>query len=62
VVLKVLTEATGELRMIEIHAAVEELLGDSVSRSSVKNFLARGCQRSKPLLERTGHGRYRLIR
>jgi hypothetical protein len=47
--------------MIEIHAAVEDLLGDAVSRSSVKNYLARGCHRRRPVVERVGHGRYRLI-
>lgn len=59
--MKVLGEAGGELRMIEIHAAVEDLLGGAVSRSSVKNYLAKGCRRRRPLVERVGHGRYRLI-
>jgi hypothetical protein len=27
-----------------------------VSRSSVKNYLARGCKRRRPVLERMGHG------
>ena len=48
--------------MIEVHAAVEDLIGEPVSRSSVKNYLAMGCRRRKPVLERCGHGRYRLIR
>ena len=47
--------------MIEIHAAVEDLLGDVVSRSSVKNYLAKGCRRRLQVVERVGHGRYRLI-
>jgi hypothetical protein len=47
--------------MIEVHAAVEELLGESVSRSSVKNYLAKGAQRRRPVLERVGHGRYALL-
>jgi len=50
-----------EMRMSEIHAAVEDLLGTPVSRSSVKNYLARGCWRRRPVLERVSHGRYRLI-
>jgi hypothetical protein len=60
-VVKVLGEAGCELRMIEIHAAVEDLLGEPVSRSSVKNYLARGCRRRLPVFERVGRGRYRLI-
>lgn len=47
--------------MIEIHAAVEDRLGEPVSRSSVKNYLAKGCQRRRPVLERTGRGRYRAL-
>jgi hypothetical protein len=57
-VVQVLARASCELRMIEIHTAVEELLAGSISRSSVKNFLAKGCQRRTPVFERTGHGRY----
>ena len=41
-IVQVLGEAARDLRMIEIHVAVEELLGEPVSRSSVKNYLARG--------------------
>jgi hypothetical protein len=61
-VVQVLAEASGELRMVEIHAAVEELLGEPVSRSSVKNYLTRGAQRRRPVLERVGRGRYQLLR
>lgn len=60
-VVQVLSEARGELRMVEVHAAVEEQLGEPVSRSSVKNYLAKGAQRRRPVLERAGRGRYRLI-
>lgn len=60
-VVKVLGEAGCELRMIEVHAAVEDLLGEPVSRSSAKNSLARGCRRRRPVFERVGRGRYRLI-
>ena len=59
---RVLADAGGILRMMEIHRAVEELLGESVSRSSVKNYLASGTDRRKAqLFERVGRGRYRLI-
>jgi hypothetical protein len=47
--------------MIEIHAAIEDLLGEPVAQSSVKNYLARGCRRRRPVVERVSHGRYRLI-
>jgi hypothetical protein len=62
-VVQVLEEAGCGLRMMDIHLSVEELLGESVSRSSVKNYLARGTDgRKTPLFERVGHGRYRLRR
>jgi hypothetical protein len=62
-VVQVLREAGGELRMYEVHLAVEELLGESVSRSSVKNYLAAGTDRRKTrLFERVSRGRYRLLR
>jgi hypothetical protein len=60
-VIQALAEADGNLRFVEIHNAVEPILGSPVSRSSVKNYLARGCQRRRPVLERISHGRYRLI-
>jgi hypothetical protein len=60
-VVQVLAEARGELRMGEVHAAVEELLGQPVSRSSVKNCLARGTQRRNRRIERVSRGRYRLF-
>jgi hypothetical protein len=40
-VLQVLAEAGCE-RMMDIHAAVEDLLGEPVSRSSVKNYTGEG--------------------
>jgi hypothetical protein len=61
-VVQVLAEARCELRMMDIHAAVEDLLGEPVSRSSVKNYLARGCNvRKTPLFERVSRGQYRLL-
>jgi hypothetical protein len=48
--------------MIEIHLAVEKLLGESVARSSVKNYLCSGTDNRKTqLFERVSRGRYRLI-
>jgi len=46
----------------DVHAAVEELLGEPVSRSSVKNYLAAGADHRKTrLFERVSRGRYRLL-
>jgi hypothetical protein len=51
-------ETGRELRIMDIHAAVEDLLGEPVSRSWVKNYLTRGCDRRKtPLFERISRGR-----
>jgi hypothetical protein len=62
-VVRVLAEAGYELRMMDVHAAVEELLGEPVSRSSVKNYLASGTDRRKTrLFERVSRGCYRLRR
>jgi hypothetical protein len=59
-VLEVLAAASGDLRVIEVHAAVEGLLQSPVSRSSVKNYLSRASIRRHSPIERIGHGQYRL--
>ena len=59
-VLEVLAAAPATLRVVEVHVAVERLVGGPVSRSSVKNYLSRGCVRRHSPIERVGHGRYRL--
>jgi hypothetical protein len=62
-VVRVLADAGSELRMIDVHAAVEDLLGEPVAHSSVKNYLARGSnQRKTRLFERVSRGRYRGLR
>lgn len=43
-----------------VHAAVEELLGEPVVWSSIKNALASNVGGESPRFERVGHGRYRL--
>jgi HB1, ASXL, restriction endonuclease HTH domain len=54
-------EAAGEpMRTRMIHAAVEELVGEPVSWSSVKNCLASDVGGKSPRFERVGRGRYRL--
>jgi len=59
-IVQVLAEAQSDLRVREIWAEVERLLGESVSRGSVKSYLHRGTYGSKPIFERVRHGRYRL--
>jgi hypothetical protein len=52
--------SAGELRARDIHAAVEVVLGEDVSPSSVKNCLARYSASAEPSFVRVGRGRYRL--
>jgi hypothetical protein len=54
--------SSGELRARDIHAAVEVLLNEPVSASSVKNCLATHVADDPPLFERIRRGRYRLAR
>jgi hypothetical protein len=61
-IVAVLKQAGSELRVRDIHEGVEKLLGDSVSRSSVKDYLRKGCRRKDPLFEYRGRGCYRLLR
>lgn len=64
----VLTDAIGEvlgdareaMRMYEIHAAAEALLGQPVPRSTVKNCLANNCRGVRGRFERVARGRYGL--
>lgn len=58
---QVLAEAHGPMRARDIHAEVEELLGQAVPASSVKNWLAKEVQAEKSRLVRLDRGRYRLI-
>lgn len=60
-ILTVLAQAGGELRARDVHEGVEELLGESVSSSSVRNCLRRGCRRGTPLFDGDRRG-YRLSR
>jgi hypothetical protein len=50
--MQVLEAADSDLRTIEILARVEDLLGESVSRSSVKNYVARVYAPEAPLRAR----------
>lgn len=56
---QVLDESPGAMRVRDIHAAVEDLLGVSVPVSSVNCWLTKN--KTGDRLVRLGHGRYRLI-
>src|SRR5712692_6419550 len=53
-IVAVLEQAEGELRVRDIHAGVQELIGESVSCGSVKSYLRVGCHRRRPLFEYRG--------
>jgi len=56
----VLAEADAEMRMKDVHAAVERLLGGEVSFQSVADFLTKNSKGQKPLFERPRYGHYRM--
>ena len=60
-IVRVLTEAGGELSAKTIRTHVEQLLGAPVSRYSVSDYLLRRSKGRKPLFVRTRHGHYRLL-
>jgi hypothetical protein len=61
-IVAVLEQAGCEVRVRDIHHGVEELLAEPVSRSSVRNYLRKGCRRRTPLFEYRGSRGYRLAR
>jgi hypothetical protein len=61
-IVAVLEQARCELRVRDIHEQVEKLLGGPVARSSVKDYLRKGCRRRTPLFEYHGSRGYRLVR
>jgi hypothetical protein len=58
--MRVLMESVEPMRARDIHAEVEDLIGQPVSPSAVKNWLAKNVQGSQPVLVRLGRGRYVL--
>lgn len=60
-VIVVMSSADGEMQLRDIHAAVEALCGQPVSRSSVKNCVAKGAAGRSARFERVARGRYRLV-
>jgi hypothetical protein len=61
-VMDVLKAAREPMQARAIHRAAEELAGEPVSWSSVRNCLAADCVGNAPRFERVGHGRYRVVR
>src|SRR5207249_2727117 len=61
-IVTVLGEAEGELQVRDIHARVEKLLGEPVSKGSVKAYLHGAKFRNTPLFEYHGSLGYRLAR
>ena len=59
-IMRVLAEPVQPMRVCDIHAAVEDLLGQSVSPGSVKSCLAERAQGDQPLFVRLARGRYCL--
>lgn len=59
-IVQILSESADPMRVRDIHAEVEALLGQAVSSSAVKNWLARHTQGGQVLFIRLERGRYRL--
>jgi hypothetical protein len=59
--MQVLTESVEPMRVQDIHAEVEELIGQTVSSSAVKNWLSSHARGDRALFVRLGWGRYRLV-
>lgn len=59
--IEVLENSVEPLQAIAIHAAAEELLGEPVAWSSVKNGLASNIGGKSPRFERVGRGLYRIV-
>jgi hypothetical protein len=57
-----LAAADRVLTVAEVHVAVEERLGMTVSRDSVRSCLSSGARSPHPIFDRTGPGCYRLGR
>jgi hypothetical protein len=60
-ILAVLEQHVGEMSTKAIREQVEILLGGSVSRFSVSDYLLTRSKKPSPLFERTRHGHYRLL-
>ncbi len=61
-VVRVLADEGGPMRSTHVHAAVERLVGLTVSKDSVSWCLSSGVRGKEPRFERVSYGCYRLIR
>jgi len=61
-VVRVLTDEGRAMRSTHVRAAVESLLGHTVSKDSVDSCLSKGARGKAPRFERVAYGCYRLIR
>jgi hypothetical protein len=61
-VVRVLADEDRPMRSMHVRAAVESLLGRSVSKDSVDSCLSTGARGKEPRFERVSYGCYRLIR
>ncbi len=61
-VVEVLARAESSMRFIEIHSAVEELLGFPVARGSVKQCPSDEARHRRPRFVRVAHGCYKVLR
>jgi hypothetical protein len=60
-IIDVLAESSAEMSVRAIRAEVETLLGESVSRFSVSDYLLTRSKGPRPVFARTRHGHYRLL-
>ena len=58
----VMADQAGPMRVAQVHAAVEALLGEAVSKDSVSWCLSAGAHRKERLFVRIARGRYVLAR
>lgn len=59
-VVEVLAATAGPMRFMQVHAAVEQLLGRPVDKGTVKDCLWKGAHSDEPRFERLARGLYRL--
>ena len=60
-VLQVLADQAEPMRVTHVHATIEKLLGQTVSKDSVSWCLSTGVRGKKPRFERVAYGCYRLL-
>jgi hypothetical protein len=59
-IMVVLSETASEMRLRDIHAEVERVLGGRVSFQSVADYLLKRSKGSRPLFIRSRYGHYQL--